>query len=44
MDEGERMRAAGDLRGALTRFKAAHAILHIPTTGLQLARVHTGLG
>jgi hypothetical protein len=44
MDEGEQLRAAGDLRAALVRFKAAHALLHVPTTGLQLARAHRGLG
>lgn len=44
MDEGERLRAAGDLRTALVRFKAAHALVHTPTTGLQLARAHSGLG
>ena len=44
MSEGDRLRAAGDLRAALTRYQAAHAIVHAPTTGLDLARVQAQLG
>jgi hypothetical protein len=44
MDDGERLRQAGDLRTALARFQAAHALVHLPTTGLQVARVHKALG
>jgi hypothetical protein len=44
LDDGDRLRAAGDLRGALTRYQAAHAIMHVPTTGLELARVQAQLG
>ncbi|HTU62558.1 MAG TPA: hypothetical protein VMF89_29055, partial [Polyangiales bacterium] len=44
MTEGDKLRAAGDLRAALTRYQAAHAIVHAPTTGLDLARVQAQLG
>jgi hypothetical protein len=43
MDEGERLYAAGDLRAAMARYQSAHAIMHVPTTGLQLARVQAQL-
>ena len=44
MAEGDRLRASGDLRAAMTRYQAAHAIVHAPTTGLDLARVQAQLG
>lgn len=44
MADGDRLRAAGDLRGAMGRYQAAHAIMHVPTTGLDLARVQAQLG
>lgn len=44
MNEGDRLRSAGDLRGALSRFQAAHAIMHVPTTGLDVARTQAQLG
>lgn len=44
MAEGDRLRAAGDLRGAMARYQGAHAIMHVPTTGLDLARVQAQLG
>lgn len=44
MAEGDRLRAEGDLRGALTRYQAAHALVHVPTTGLDVARVQAQLG
>lgn len=44
MDEGDRLRAEGDLRGALGQFMAAHEIMHLPTTGLEVARLQTQLG
>lgn len=44
MDEGDRMLASGKLRDALERYRAAHAIMHVPTTGLDLARVQAQLG
>src|SRR5215510_7452879 len=42
--EGDRLHAAGDLRGALSCFKSAHAIMGIPTTGLDVAEVEAELG
>jgi hypothetical protein len=44
MQEGDRLRAAGDMRGAMARFESAHALMHVPTTGLELARVQAQLG
>jgi hypothetical protein len=44
MAEGDRLRASGDLRAAMNRYQAAHAIVHAPTTGLDLARVQASLG
>lgn len=38
MDEGVERRNAGDLLGARARFEAAHAIMNVPTTALELAR------
>jgi hypothetical protein len=38
MDDADRRRAVGDLYGARERFEAAHAIMHVPTTALELAR------
>jgi hypothetical protein len=44
MDEGDRMLARGKLGEAMERYRAAHAIMHVPTTGLELARVQARLG
>lgn len=44
MQDGDRLRAAGDLRGALARFQSAHAIMHVPTTGYDVARTQAALG
>jgi hypothetical protein len=44
MDEGDRLVTEGDLEAALTRYESAHAIMHVPTTGLSLARVQAQLG
>lgn len=44
MDEGDRMCANGKLRDALERYRAAHAIMHVPTTGIELARMQAQLG
>jgi len=43
MDQGDELRTAGNLWGALERFRAADAIMHVPTTGLELARVQAQL-
>lgn len=44
MDEGDRLLTSGKLREAMERYRAAHAIMHVPTTGLDLARVQARLG
>ncbi|MET0386782.1 MAG: hypothetical protein ABW321_12525 [Polyangiales bacterium] len=43
MDEGDRLRAAGELAPALVHYKAAHAIMHVPTTGIEVARTQAAL-
>lgn len=42
--EGRKKRDAGDLEGARANFHAAHALMHVPTTGLDLARADEALG
>ncbi len=42
--EGKDLRAAGDLRGAYEKLKAAHALGHTPLTGIELARTEVQLG
>ena len=42
--EGKELRAAGDLKGALEKLTAAHALGHTPLTGIELARVEVQLG
>lgn len=42
--EGEQKRKAGDLKGALEAFRAAHAIMNVPTTGLELGKTQAQLG
>lgn len=44
MKDGEAKREKGDLQGALQAYKAAHAIMGVPTTGLELGRVQADLG
>jgi hypothetical protein len=44
MQEGRDLRDKGDLKGALQRFKAADDIMHVPTTGLEVARTEVSLG
>lgn len=44
MDQGNDLRDKGDLKGALERFKAANAIMHVPTTALAVARTQVALG
>lgn len=44
MDEGDKKRDAGDLKAALEDYAAADAIMHVPTTALEVARVQAGLG
>src|SRR5262245_39056748 len=33
---GREKRASGDLKGALADFQAAHAVMHVPTTGIEV--------
>jgi hypothetical protein len=44
MQEGRDLRDKGDLKGALQRFKAADDIMHVPTTGFEVARTQVALG
>lgn len=44
MDEGDRRVAARDFAGALDAFTRAHALMHVPTTGVELARAQAGVG
>src|SRR5258705_8511204 len=44
MSEGRELREGSDLKSALKRFQAADAIMHVPTTGLEVARTETALG
>ncbi|HLK37240.1 MAG TPA: hypothetical protein VKU41_10850 [Polyangiaceae bacterium] len=42
--EGKALRARGDLRGALEKLRAAHALGNTPVTGIELARTYVALG
>ncbi len=44
MAEGRADRDRGDVQGALKAFAAADAIMHVPTTGLELARAQAAVG
>jgi len=44
MQEARNLRDKGDMPGALRRFQAADAIMHVPTTGLEVARAQVALG
>jgi hypothetical protein len=44
MTEGRTHRKANDWKGALQSFLAADAIMHVPTTGLEVARAEIELG
>lgn len=44
MDDGDRLRAAQDNAGALQRYQAAHEIMKVPTTGIEVAKTLTALG
>jgi hypothetical protein len=44
MTEGRDRRARNDLKGALGAFKAADAIMHVPTTALEVIRTEVALG
>jgi hypothetical protein len=42
--QGKELRAHGDLRAALEKFQAAHALGNTPVTGIELARTYVLLG
>jgi hypothetical protein len=44
MDAGHARRDADDHKGALVQFQGADAIMHVPTTGLEVAREQAALG
>jgi hypothetical protein len=44
MDEGDKLVAAGQAAQALERYRAAHQIMGVPTTGLELAKTESQLG
>jgi hypothetical protein len=44
MDEGDTKRDAKDYKGALASYEKADAIMHVPTTGLEVARMQAQLG
>jgi hypothetical protein len=44
MQEARDLRDKGNLKEALRRFKAADDIMHVPTTGLEVARTQVSLG
>jgi len=44
MDDGDAKRDKSDFKGALKSYEAADAIMHVPTTGLEVARAQVQLG
>ncbi|MDF2696508.1 MAG: hypothetical protein K0S65_4891 [Labilithrix sp.] len=42
-NEGIELRDKGDMKGALEKFKAAHALGNTPLTGIELCRTHAAL-
>jgi hypothetical protein len=44
MQQGRELRAKGDLKEALKRFQAADEIMHVPSTGLEVAKSQVALG
>lgn len=44
MTEGRTDRDKGDLKGALKAFQGADAIMHVPTTGLEVAKTQAAMG
>jgi hypothetical protein len=43
-NQGIELRDKGDLKGALEKFRAAHALGNTPVTGVELCKVHAALG
>ena len=44
MTDGRSAREKGDLQGALKAFSGADALMHVPTTGLEVAKAQVALG
>ena len=44
MQQGRELRAKGELKEALKRFQAADEIMHVPSTGLEVARSQVAIG
>lgn len=44
MDEGDAKLENGDAKGALRSYRAAHTIMNVPTTGIEVARMEAKLG
>src|SRR2546425_4050542 len=44
MKQGVAARDSGDLKGALKNFEAADAIMHVPSTGFEVAKTRAALG
>jgi len=44
MEEGRDLRDKGNMKEALRRFQGADAIMHVPTTGLEVAKTQVALG
>jgi hypothetical protein len=44
MDEGRTKEKLGDWEGALQAYQAAHKLVHVPSTGLSVARAQVALG
>ncbi|MBX3191199.1 MAG: hypothetical protein KF819_29650 [Labilithrix sp.] len=43
-NQGMQLRDAGDMRGAIEKFRAAHALGNTPITGIELCKAHAALG
>lgn len=43
MDDGDKKRDSGDLKGALSSYEKADALMHVPTTGIEVARTQIAL-
>lgn len=44
MDEGDKLLEERDLAGALKSYRAAHALMNVPTTGLEVGKTEAALG